>query len=99
MWKQAKFIPILKSGGFLLQNISRIMEKMIGYILTRLLLPHQNLFGFVRGNLTSDAIGRARPIPTALIYAEAIKPPIKTKMKGLQSSTNQSSHMTTPSSG
>jgi len=31
---------------------------MIGYILTRLLPPHQNLFGFLRGKLTSDAIGQ-----------------------------------------
>ncbi|KAK2170165.1 hypothetical protein LSH36_4g18003 [Paralvinella palmiformis] len=63
-WKQAKVIPITKSGGLsyrpisLLQNISKIMEKRIANRLTWLLPAHQSIFGFVRGKSTTDAIAQ-----------------------------------------
>jgi len=63
-WKKAKVIPIPKPGGSsyrpisLLQNISKIMEKMVANRLTWLLPTQQNLFGFVRGKSTTDAIAQ-----------------------------------------
>ncbi|KAK2160349.1 hypothetical protein LSH36_135g00010 [Paralvinella palmiformis] len=63
-WKKAKVIPIPKPGGSsyrpisLLQNISKIMEKMVANGLTWLLPTPQNLFGFVRGKSTTDAIAQ-----------------------------------------